>query len=125
MSNILRYTINLQNGNFARGMANAQNPTRGLDAMMRRVGTTIAGAFTVGSLTSFGKQAVQTSADLEGLTNSIKFTAGSEKEGTKNLQFLSDLTNKHGANLQAATNGYLVFQLTLMQLKPQQQVLEP
>lgn len=109
MSNILRYQINLQDGTFARGMANAQNQTRGLDSMVRRVGTTIAGAFAVGSLAQFSRQAIQTSADLEGLTNSIKFASGSEKEGAKNIQFLSELTNKHGANLQAATKGYKTF----------------
>lgn len=109
MNHILKYIIDLQDGTFNRGMVNAQNQTRTLDQMVKRVGSTIAGAFAVSSLASYGKQAVQTSADMEGLTNSIRFASKSEQEGAKNLQYLNDLTGKHGSNLMAASRGYKTF----------------
>jgi tape measure domain-containing protein len=109
MNHLLRYTIDLRDGNFSRGMAQAQAQTRTLDQMVQRVGATIAGAFAVGGLSSFGRQAVQTSADMEGLTNSIRFASKSEEEGARNLQYLDNLTAKHGSNLLSATRGYKTF----------------
>ncbi len=109
MKHLLKYQIDLNDGTFGRGMTTAQNQTRTLDQMVKRVGATIAGAFAVGSLSMYGKQAVQTSADMEGLTNAIRFASKSEQEGAKNLQYLNDLTAKHGSNLMAATKGYKTF----------------
>lgn len=109
MRHILQYQIDLANGSFGRVMQNAQNETRTLDGLMRRLTSTIAVGFGGQQLLQYGKQAVETSAKVEGMANAIKFASGSEEDGAKNLAFLTQLTDKHGSSLMAATAGYKTF----------------
>jgi tape measure domain-containing protein len=109
MNHILRYQIDLNDGTFSRTAQGAQAHMRSLDSLVQRVGTGIATAFATDRLLSFSKQAVDTSAKMQGLDNAITFASKSEKEGAVNLKYLDELTSRHGGNLLAATQGYKTF----------------
>lgn len=105
----LQYEINLRDGSFSRVMQQAQGATGRLDSMVSNIKGTLAAAFGGYQLAEFGKQSVMTSAKVQGLNNAITFASKSEKDGAKNLKFLSDLTSSHGSNLMAASEGYKTF----------------
>lgn len=114
MSKGLEYIINLRNGTFSRGLANAQSQTSALDKQFSNLGRTIAGAFAVNRLFGIGEDAVQTSAKIGGMRKAIEFASGSTKDGAENLAFLDELAQRHGSNLESLTTGYRTFAGSMM-----------
>lgn len=110
----LEYVINLRNGTFSRGLANAQSQTSALDRQFVRLGQTIAGAFAANQLFSIGEDAVQTSAKIGGMRKAIEFASGSQKDGAESLAFLDDLAQRHGSSIESLTTGYRTFAGSMM-----------
>lgn len=109
MKQTLEYIINLGNGTFGRGMAQAQRQTSALDSQMKSLGKTIAGAFAVQQMAAFGEEAVQLSAKIGGMQKAITFAAGSAEDGARTLAYLDAMAEIHGASIQSLTEGYRTF----------------
>lgn len=100
----LDYIINLQDGSFGRGMANAQKQTSALDSSVKSLGSSLAAAFATSKLFDIGEDAVLTSAKVNSLERAIKFAGG--KEGADNLQFVRKQAKDLGLDLMSAETGY-------------------
>lgn len=105
-------TANLNRIRQGAGMA--ENSMSRLVKTARNVTVALGLAFGVSQLQSFGMDAIQTSARVEGLQNAIVFASGSAQEGAKNLQFLSDISERLGLNQLAATEGFRTLSGALM-----------
>jgi tape measure domain-containing protein len=109
MRHQLLYEINLRDGSFGRVMNDAQNQTGRLDRGVKNLAGTLATAFASSQLISYGTNAVKTASNVEGLNNAIIFASKSQKQGEANLRTLDEMTQKHGSNLLAASEGYKTF----------------
>lgn len=67
----------------AQGMREAKNETDALTSSIGKLKGMIAGAFTLGAITSFGKKALEASANMEVFKKGLSFTLGSEGEADK------------------------------------------
>lgn len=65
------------------GMREAKNETDALAASLGKLKNMVAGAFTLGAITSFGKKALEASANMEVFKKGLSFTLGSEGEADK------------------------------------------
>lgn len=67
----------------AQGMREAKSETDALASSIGKLKGMIAGAFTLGAITSFGKKALEASANMEVFKKGLSFTLGSEGEADK------------------------------------------
>ena len=67
----------------AQGMREAKSETDALSSSLGKLKGMIAGAFTLGAITSFGKKALEASANMEVFKKGLSFTLGSEGEADK------------------------------------------
>lgn len=67
----------------AQGMREAKSETDALASSLGKLKGMIAGAFTLGAITSFGKKALEASANMEVFKKGLSFTLGSEGEADK------------------------------------------
>lgn len=70
------------------------------------LGSRIAAAFAIGSLTSFAASVFETGAKMESLGIAIRFASGSATEGQKNLTFLRNTSKELGLDLIGAAEGF-------------------
>ena len=75
----------------AQGMREAKNETDALASSIGKLKGMIAGAFTLGAITSFGKKALEASANMEVLRQGLDFVLGSSEETEKLITKMRDL----------------------------------
>lgn len=75
----------------AQGMREAKNETDALASSIGKLKGMIAGAFTLGAITSFGKKALEASANMEVLRQGLDFVLGSSTETEKLINGMKDL----------------------------------
>ena len=75
----------------ARGMREAKSETDALASSIGKLKGMIAGAFTLGAITSFGKKALEASANMEVLRQGLDFVLGSSAETEKLINGMKDL----------------------------------
>lgn len=75
----------------AQGMREAKSETDALAASIGKLKGMIAGAFTLGAITSFGKKALEASANMEVLRQGLDFVLGSSAETDKLINGMRDL----------------------------------
>lgn len=75
----------------AQGMREAKNETDALASSIGKLKGMIAGAFTLGAITSFGKKALEASANMEVLRQGLDFVLGSSAETEKLINGMKDL----------------------------------
>ena len=75
----------------AQGMREAKNETDALTSSIGKLKGMIAGAFTLGAITSFGKKALEASANMEVLRQGLDFVLGSSEETEKLITKMRDL----------------------------------
>jgi tape measure domain-containing protein len=69
----------------------------------------IIGAFAISSLIAFGKEAVQTSAKIESIGNSLKFITGSSANAEKTMQYLTGLSERLGLEFESTAQAFKLF----------------
>jgi tape measure domain-containing protein len=109
MTEEAKYKITLDSSKFQSGLKKTEKDMDHFEGKINQLGASIASAFAVGSIVSFGAEAFKTSARMESLKNSIIFASGSAKEGAENLQFLKDVSKEMGLDLVATTEGFRTF----------------
>jgi tape measure domain-containing protein len=82
---------------------------KNVGGMAGRLGPLIAGAFSIAAISAFTKQVIETTAKYQAFQKAIDFASGSQKEGAKNFEFLSELAKKLGLDLEATAMGYKTF----------------
>lgn len=75
----------------AQGMREAKSETDALASSLGKLKGMIAGAFTLGAITSFGKKALEASANMEVLRQGLDFVLGSSAETEKLINGMKDL----------------------------------
>lgn len=75
----------------AQGMREAKSETDALASSIGKLKGMIAGAFTLGAITSFGKKALEASANMEVLRQGLEFVLGSSAETEKLINGMKDL----------------------------------
>jgi tape measure domain-containing protein len=80
-----------------------------LSSTLKSIGPLLAATFSIGAIVSFTKQVTETTLKYQGFQKAIDFASGSQKEGAKNFQFLSDLAKRLGLDLEATAQGYKTF----------------
>lgn len=80
-----------------------------LSGSLKSIGPLLAATFSVGAIVGFAKQVTETTLKYQGFQKAIDFASGSQKEGAKNFQFLSDLAKRLGLDLEATAQGYKTF----------------
>ena len=75
----------------AQGMREAKSETDALASSIGKLKGMIAGAFTLGAITSFGKKALEASANMEVLRQGLDFVLGSSAETEKLINGMKDL----------------------------------
>lgn len=75
----------------AQGMREAKSETDALASSLGKLKGMIAGAFTLGAITSFGKKALEASANMEVLRQGLDFVLGSSTETEKLINGMKDL----------------------------------
>lgn len=75
----------------AQEMREAKNETDALTSSIGKLKGMIAGAFTLGAITSFGKKALEASANMEVLRQGLDFVLGSSEETEKLITKMRDL----------------------------------
>lgn len=75
----------------AQGMREAKSETDALASSIGKLKGMIAGAFTLGAITSFGKKALEASANMEVLRQGLDFVLGSSAETDKLINGMRDL----------------------------------
>jgi tape measure domain-containing protein len=69
----------------------------------------VIGAFAISSLIAFGKEAVQTSAKIESIGNSLKFITGSSANAEKTMQYLTGLSERLGLEFESTAQAFKLF----------------
>ena len=109
MTRNLDYIINLIDGNFKRGMADAENRTGSLDNKFKSLVRTAAAAFTVRSLYEIGKDATMLNAKLEAMDIRMQAASRTAERFDANNRFLKDTISSLKLPLQETTEGYTKF----------------
>ena len=73
------------------GMREAKNETDALAASLGKLKNMVAGAFTLGAITNFGKKTLEASANMEVLRQGLDFVLGSSAETDKLINGMRDL----------------------------------
>ena len=94
---------------ISKGLKEANTETQKFSGSLKGVGAEIAAAFSVAAVVAFTKQLYTTTSAFEGLKTSIDFATGSQKEGAKNFQYLINLAQKYGKDLQSLAGAYSSF----------------
>lgn len=84
-----------------------------------RLKSMLAGAFTIAALSTFATNVVQTTARMDGYTNSIRFSSGSAQEAAKNTQFLNGWIDKAGLNAESSFKSFQLLNGGLIGFKNQ------
>lgn len=69
----------------------------------------VIGAFAISSLVAFGKEAVQTSAKIESIGNSLKFITGSASGAQKTMEYLRSLSERLGLEFESTAQAFKLF----------------
>lgn len=69
----------------------------------------VIGAFAISSLVAFGKEAVQTSAKIESVGNSLKFITGSASGAQKTMEYLRSLSERLGLEFESTAQAFKLF----------------
>lgn len=80
-----------------------------LNNQIQNLGNTIAGAFAVGALVQFGKQAVDTAAKIDSITKSLEFITGGSKQAAATMEYLKTLSNKLGLEFVSTAQAFKLF----------------
>lgn len=102
-------TFQANNAKTNKGLQNTTNNVNALDKAVSNLGATIAGAFAVGSLIAFGKEAVQTSAKIESIGKSLEFITGSAKGAQTTMEYLRKLSEKLGLEFTSTAQAFKLF----------------
>lgn len=78
----------------------------GLFGKLKGLKSFLIGAFAFTSVVAFGKDVLQTTAQVQGLNNAIEFASGSAQEARLNFEFLDDITNRLGLDSIATKQGF-------------------
>lgn len=108
-TNALNYIINLNNGNFGRGMEQAQGQVSKLDSLVSKVAGTIAATFAVDRALQLTEEVTDLKAKFEGFDNTIKFASGSVENYNKNSKFLEDSITNLKLPIEQTTNSFAQF----------------
>jgi tape measure domain-containing protein len=104
--NALNYIINLQNGNFGRGMEQAQSQVQKLDNLVAKVSATIGTAFAFDRALQLTEEVTEIKAKFEAYDNVIKFASNGVQEYDKNTQFLKTTIKELKLPLQETTDSF-------------------
>lgn len=81
----------------------------GLDNAFNDLKSQIVGAFAVGSLIAFGKEAIQTAAKIDSITKSLEFITGGSKQAAATMEYLKNLSNRLGLEFQSTAQAFKLF----------------
>lgn len=108
-TNALNYIINLNNGNFGRGMEQAQAQVSKLDNLVQKVGGTIAATFAIDRALQLTEEVTDLKAKFEAYDNTIKFASGGIDNYNKNTKFLHDSITNLKLPIEQTTNSFAQF----------------
>lgn len=107
----VRYTLTLQDL-FTSGIKRAETATNRLDNSVVKTQSSLNGLRSaligVGAL-AFGREVVQTTAQMEGLRNQMNFASGSAMQGAKDFEYLRGISETLGLNFVSAATGFSKF----------------
>ena len=107
----VRYTLTLQDL-FTSGIKRAETATNRLDNSVVKTQSSLNGLRSaligVGAL-AFGREVVQTTAQMEGLRNQMNFASGSAMQGAKDFEYLRGISETLGLNFVSAATGFSEF----------------
>lgn len=83
------------------------------------IGMGLIGGLAIGAGVAGVMGGVRDTAQLQGMDNAIKFASGSAKEGAKNMQFLTQTSDRMGLNLLSAKEGFRTLTGSMMGTKLQ------
>jgi tape measure domain-containing protein len=90
-------------------LGKSDNQVKGLGSSLKGITPLLAGAFSIAAISAFTKQVIETTTKYQAFQKAIDFASGSQKEGAKNFEFLSELARKLGLDLEATAMGYKTF----------------
>jgi tape measure domain-containing protein len=90
-------------------LGKSDNQVKGLGSSLKGITPLLAGAFSIAAVSAFTKQVIETTTKYQAFQKAIDFASGSQKEGAKNFEFLSELARKLGLDLEATAMGYKTF----------------
>lgn len=97
------------NKKFVDGVNNSNNALGGLDKTLDGLKNQIIGAFAIGSLVAFGKEAIQTAAKIDSVTKSLEFITGGGKQAAATMEYLKNLSNKLGLEFVSTAQAFKLF----------------
>lgn len=81
----------------------------GIKSMLTEVATGIGLALGTQALIDFGRESIKTFAHFQSLTNAINFIQGSAEKGAEALDFLREISQRLGLDLQSTVEGFKSF----------------
>ena len=97
------------NKQFNDDLAKTKSNLGGFGDQLNSLKQQVIGAFAVSSLIAFGKEAVQTSAKIESIGNSLKFITGSASGAQKTMEYLRSLSERLGLEFESTAQAFKLF----------------
>lgn len=102
-------TFKKTNEEAQKGIKATGNSIGGLESQLNNLKGQIIGAFAIGSLVAFGKEAIQTAAKIDSITKSLEFITGGSKQATATMEYLKNLSNRLGLEFTSTAQAFKLF----------------
>lgn len=104
--NGLRYYLELQDGNFGRGINQARGQVESLDRSVNNLGRSLATMFAADRAVGLIKDTTELKAQMEGYDNVIRFSSRNTAEYNTNLKFIQDTIKGYKLPLLETMDGF-------------------
>ena len=102
-------SFNRNNKKFNDNLNSTKNNLGSFGDQLNSLKQQVIGAFAISSLVAFGKEAVQTSAKIESIGNSLKFITGSASGAQKTMEYLRSLSERLGLEFESTAQAFKLF----------------
>lgn len=123
MANNVEYILSLKDL-FTPKMQSAISETEKLDKAMGKVNATsealsgigkrLAGAFSLAAIGAYGLKVIETTANFQRLSSSIRFASDNSAQGEMSMAWIKDMSNKYGLPVNDVADGFKTLQGALM-----------
>jgi len=76
---------------------------------LKGVGSMVAGAFAIGSVIQFGREVIKVQAQFDSYQRQLKAITGSETEAGRSMQFITNIAEQLGLEINSTTQAYTQF----------------